>query len=389
MSEISLDVWSILLVASAVQGLVLGGFLVTRKTQKQTNAILMALLMLVVWIQLEFFFVRSAVELDFNLLYGTRHGVWLGLGPLFYLYVRSFVKGRFKVGLSGFVHFLPFLVFTIIIPIAFANAIPSQGKFYGMLSIIRNSAEGLSTLQMFYGLLFFLQFIHASIYVFLGIRVLRLTRKSDGFGSMVDKARVQWIKRYSLALGVVLTLAVAYFVILFYSSFYERWMDYLLILPTTGLVYILVISALIKPYLFRDDLKYLLSQKKYAKSGLSQELADTYQGKLAEYMRLENPQRSMGVRLTDISEALSIPSHDLSQVINERFQCNFNEFMNGYRIEEAKVLLSDGSHDLNILEVAYAVGFNNKASFNNYFKKITGDTPSGFLNKNQKMSKPL
>jgi len=37
-------------------------------------------------------------------------------------------------------------------------------------------------------------------------------------------------------------------------------MDYLYILPSTGLIYVLAVNAYRKPYLFRDDLKYIVSK---------------------------------------------------------------------------------------------------------------------------------
>lgn len=378
MSEISVDIWSLLLAASAVQGIVMGGLLLSNKTQKQANRMLACLLLLIIWIQLEFLLVRSAREVDFNLFYGTRHGVWLALGPLLYLYIRSFTSAHFRFRPVLLLHFLPFVVFTILLPLFFAEAIPEQGKYYGMLSVMRSSPDGLTSLQMFYGILFFLQFIHAGCYAVLGIRALRKFTISQGAGVMIKTARLRWMKGYAIIFGLILLMCLVYFSVLFYSSIYERWMDYLLILPTTIWMYMLAFNAYKNPFLFRDDLKYALSQKKYAKSTLEEGLADRYEQMIISYLEEEKAYRNPGMKLADLSAALEVVPHDLSQVINQRFECNFNELINRYRVEEAKALLADRSNDLNMLEIAYAVGFNNKASFNNYFKKITGSTPSDY-----------
>ena len=58
---------------------------------------------------------------------------------------------------------------------------------------------------------------------------------------------------------------------------------------------------------------------------------------------------------------------------------NFFDFINGYRIKEAKRLLVDPKGELlTILAIAEEVGFNSKSSFNTAFKKITGMTPTEY-----------
>jgi AraC-like DNA-binding protein len=71
----------------------------------------------------------------------------------------------------------------------------------------------------------------------------------------------------------------------------------------------------------------------------------------------------------------------LSQTINEQLRQSFSEFLNSYRIEEAKRRLRDPAFKhLSILGIAEDVGFNSKSSFNAVFKKHTNLTPSEFRN---------
>ncbi|PLX12240.1 MAG: hypothetical protein C0597_13735 [Marinilabiliales bacterium] len=54
--------------------------------------------------------------------------------------------------------------------------------------------------------------------------------------------------------------------------------------------------------------------------------------------------------------------------------------MNQYRIEEFKRLASSPkNHQFTLLSLAYECGFNSKSSFNRYFKKSTGVTPSQYF----------
>jgi AraC-like DNA-binding protein len=78
--------------------------------------------------------------------------------------------------------------------------------------------------------------------------------------------------------------------------------------------------------------------------------------------------------LDRLANMINITRHELSDLLKKRFATNFYEFVNTYRIKEAKRLLID-EPGRNILDVALEVGFNSKSTFNKEFKRITGTTP--------------
>lgn len=86
----------------------------------------------------------------------------------------------------------------------------------------------------------------------------------------------------------------------------------------------------------------------------------------------KNPEFS----LSYLSENLNIDRNKLSQLINNEFNKNFNDWTNTYRIMDSKAALLNS--DLSIKEVFYDVGFNSKSAFNKAFKKNVGKTPSEF-----------
>ena len=86
------------------------------------------------------------------------------------------------------------------------------------------------------------------------------------------------------------------------------------------------------------------------------------------------------INLNYLSESLGTSRHNTSQIINEHFNLNFFELINKYRINEAsEILKMDTNNNLNIIEVAYEVGFNNKVTFNKSFKKHLATTPSRYI----------
>ena len=81
-----------------------------------------------------------------------------------------------------------------------------------------------------------------------------------------------------------------------------------------------------------------------------------------------------------LAEKIAVHPNKLSWVLNEKIGKNFNEFINGHRLDVFKQKATDpkNSH-LSILGLAYESGFTSKTVFNNFFKKQTGLTPKKWL----------
>jgi AraC-like DNA-binding protein len=90
----------------------------------------------------------------------------------------------------------------------------------------------------------------------------------------------------------------------------------------------------------------------------------------------KNPELTLGI----LAKKLQTHASFLSKVINNGFGVNFNDFINGFRVQEMKNLLAEpANHHITIMSLAYEAGFNSKATFNRAFKKITGQNPKDFL----------
>ncbi len=98
--------------------------------------------------------------------------------------------------------------------------------------------------------------------------------------------------------------------------------------------------------------------------------------------------REEGLTIQKLADILQVKEYRLRKTINTHLAYrNFNEFLNFYRIEEAKKLLSQkGKHELNIQEIAFQLGYTSLSPFNKAFKDNTGVTPTEWRKNEEKTS---
>lgn len=113
----------------------------------------------------------------------------------------------------------------------------------------------------------------------------------------------------------------------------------------------------------------------YARSPLDSSSVERIVAKLDAAMREVRAYRAPFLSLDELSAATGVSPHRISQVLNQTLGLNFFDFVNQWRIAEACERLS-AEPDARIIDIAEAVGFNTKSTFNAAFRKHAGCTPS-------------
>ncbi|SDI84248.1 helix-turn-helix domain-containing protein [Chryseobacterium jejuense] len=136
------------------------------------------------------------------------------------------------------------------------------------------------------------------------------------------------------------------------------------------------ISFLLIYYAKNKTLISVISKEKYINK-IDEKLVKEIQEKINILFETKKIYTNPDLTLSILAKELSIRPQLLSQFINANLNKSFTQFINEYRIDEAKRLLKE-STQLKIDAVGFESRFNSSSTFYSSFKKITGTTPSNY-----------
>ncbi|NHF57780.1 AraC family transcriptional regulator [Flavobacteriaceae bacterium TP-CH-4] len=156
--------------------------------------------------------------------------------------------------------------------------------------------------------------------------------------------------------------------------------DYFVDIIIVFFIGMLAFFGFVQPEVFEGkSIQKILPFIKYQKTGLSEALSLEMKKKLIRIMEVEQPYLNNELRLDDLSRLMNLSRNHTSQIINEHFNLSFFDFVNKYRVKEAKnLLMNNEENGLTMTQIAYDVGFNNRASFYKAFKKFTEVNPTTY-----------
>jgi AraC-like DNA-binding protein len=100
---------------------------------------------------------------------------------------------------------------------------------------------------------------------------------------------------------------------------------------------------------------------------------------LLAFMRDKKPFLDPELSLSSLSKQIGLNRNQLSRLIIEGIGENFYDFINRYRVDEVKRLMTDPQkQNYNLLGIALEAGFKSKSTFNLIFKRFTGLTPTEY-----------
>ncbi|MEG1026600.1 MAG: AraC family transcriptional regulator [Flavobacterium sp.] len=375
-----MDKINLLIVATIITlfiSLLLIFFLLTVKTKDKTSNILFAVFLLINAI--------DSSEPLFGLMFDRPSNLGIFRStiaflqiPVFYLYVLSVSYSDFKFKPKYLLHAIPFLIVNAVLVPRF-YAVDDAAK----MDFIINR-QSMIELQFIHVL------IHVQIIVYFAAIFMLLKRAKklyleNNAGTHINS--YNWLFQFATLLSILYVVAIVKNIFKFseYPDISE-WIKAGIMVMQPFIICWYLFKALNNPDLFRN----IDSKLKLVKDIVSEEKINTPTAvtekvyseellKLQQYMNEEKPFLNPSLTIQDVSNDTQIPVRDLSLLINHKLEQHFYDFINAYRIENAKNILKDvAKSKVTILEILYEVGFNSKSSFNTAFKKHTGFTPTDF-----------
>jgi len=335
--------------------------------------------------------IRNSPVIEKNYLATTDEPLKFFYGPLTYLYVRTMTSPENSTFTGKqWLHFLPFLLSIIILSPLFFRDDSQRVQFFED----EINSEDLQIILCAFVLFInsFLSMVSISVYFGISIRkMIRHARDINNQFSFTDHIKLNWLR--NLLICLCLLYLVYIFGMLFSDSFgIDEEVENALYLMIVVVIYTMGYMGLFQPAIFirldnpqnqegnvKENTTPYLAKEKYSKSALNTEMGDALLNELETYMDKEKPYQDCTLTLPQLAKQLGLPQHYLSQVINERLNKFFFDFINNYRVEEAKRYLTDSSMDKeNILNIAICAGFNSKSVFYKAFKKYTNMTPGQY-----------
>jgi len=370
----------VILLMTAMQCLFFGTLLYVTNTNRIKSTLFLA----------AFLFSHALIPANELMMWGAefKHQVryeWPGLyfipeiayyldGALLFLCIKSLVFRDFSLKKADILHLLPLVVYIAFISATFYSH--SVEQRLGMLhseSFVYSA--GYVSLELFC----------KGLRVFYAIACFVLLSKYKNLlqntNSNIEKAHINWLKALVIGFMLVMlseTLLAGVKVINLFDSFGSGVFMYI---GLTGnytsfvLVNLLVFTAIRHFVIFEQVINEEANKKPIDDQFVNPEMAAVVDAAMLKSRAYMEPD----ITLDKLADSLSIIPRDLSMLINRHFGINFYEFINKYRIEEAKKMLVNPEHkNTTITDIYLAVGFNSKSVFYTFFKKFENVTPSQF-----------
>lgn len=300
---------------------------------------------------------------------------FLLFNPAMFLYISSLTRRTFRLKWIQLLHLLPFVIFEIL---AYIIQEPFTLKQFFQLNE-----------TYFFRIAFAAaNFLSWAIYSPLSLHYVHKHRMHlrDEKSNIEQNESLGWILSVAIFYTVYCILAVIISVVVYFDGnllLLPHMYNYAVLL---FIVYILSFYGLRQQilsngmYVQEDE----ITDAPYKHSLLSEADKEKIKNRILKHFEQKEVYLNPDLNMDSLSEALKTPKYQLTEVLNTSIGKNFFQFVNAYRVEEVKQMLSDPHNVFSIEAIGYDCGFSSKSSFYREFKRITGLTPAEYKNQLRK-----
>lgn len=333
-----------------------------------------------IWASILLIFVlqSKAFFCQFPHLYGLGTGSTLLFFPLMFLFAKSYLDSSLKVTFRYVLHLLPFVVFLFCYsPFYFQSGETKIEYFQTQMP------TWLGTLFLWTTIVMMVQGV---VYSLMSLYLLQGYNDND---DLLEIEKKKWLKKFVIFNTIIWAIGVTAF--LFESLDYNLGFDLFVFyyFGLTSMAFWVGYVSLQKPDYFSDikTVKVLkptpvvvndLTASDYEMVGNKEYTEDVIN--FIRFFEETKPYLDTQLNLQKLSTLSGLSRNYISEMLNNYIGKSFYDFINEYRIKEFISLVDQGLYEKHTLTYLYeSAGFNSKATFNRFFKKQTGLTPTSYI----------
>ncbi len=372
MKSVEFNVWSIIILFAAFLGIYLGLMLWLKRENQKANRIFALIIFI-----FTFHLIETASSITGLINYvphlsKTSFPFLFLMGPLLYYYSQH-LKGNSTWNWKKALHLIPALGFLIrMVPYYLLD---SSIKLKSLNLLPADSTVEIDLGGYTIGALFYL---YNFSYILLVYRILKRLIKVNHLNKKTT-IRTKWFSKVLVVYALFICSCLVFYLIMALVGSYPVYVDYIHLFLMALMIHVLGYFVINQPVLFMDSLKPI-GEAKYGRSSLPKELSSKYIKDLYQYFASEKPYLREDLSLAEVAKGSGLSKHHLSLILNKELGATFYEFINRYRVDEAKVLMRKGNGEsVKLIDIGFQAGFGNKVSFYRAFKKFEGVSPSDYM----------
>lgn len=320
-----------------------------------------------------------------NILFYTPFQQLFLLAPALHFYFKTLLDKSFSFFKRDYIHFLPaalYLLYSIIIFLT-DKVILKEYYFYE-----DGKDKDFSTWYQIAGLISLTYYLIQSLKTYYEYKTI-----TYNVVSFADSVMFRWAKRFLIAFLMLIAIRIVFFIAnpewdefgkkFWYYVCFSVLFYYVSISGYTNSV-LSTTSFKDSPKNFENGLNLSVEEAITDKNTFKTEIADLdiWKEKIESLMLIDKMYENPELVISDLSNRLGTHSKKISQVINEGFEMNFNDFVNHHRTKALINKIEEGEHNIQtLLSLALECGFNSKSTFNRAFKRSTSLSPKEYIEK--------
>jgi AraC-like DNA-binding protein len=317
------------------------------------------------------------------------------LPPVLYFYFKTLLDKSFQFSKNDYIHFIAataYLIYSFVIFLT-DKVFLNESYFYA-----DGKDKDFSIWYQIAGLFSLTYYLTKSLTTYYKYKTITYNEVS-----FADSVMFKWSKRFLIAFLLLIAIRIIFFIVNpEWDEFGKKFWYYVCF---SILFYYISISGYTNSILsatsFKESPKNSEIDLKFeANNVIEKELLltspdndslqerdeipdlDAWKEKIENLMLADKMYENPELIITDISNKLGTHSKKISQVINQGFSMNFNDFVNNHRIKALLQKIEEGEHNIQtLLSLAFECGFNSKSTFNRAFKRATSLNPKEYIEK--------